>query len=114
MERRRVDLAIPQGLRRRAAPCAATCGVQATAAMKVGRRLSCREGIEGEEEGIEGEEEGIEGEEEGRSLKEHSSPAPSLLWHGMMCAAGCVMCVHVHVIFKTAGTNCTLAFVSVL
>uniref|UniRef100_A0A8R7Q1H2 Uncharacterized protein n=1 Tax=Triticum urartu TaxID=4572 RepID=A0A8R7Q1H2_TRIUA len=40
MEWRRVDLAIPQGLRRRAAPWAATCRVQATAAMKVGRLLS--------------------------------------------------------------------------
>ena len=59
---------------------------------------SCHEGWAASlcREGVEGEEEGIEGEEEGRSLKKHSYPAPSL-WHGMMCVAGCVMCVHVHV-----------------
>ena len=39
MERRRVDLAIPKELRRRAAPWAATCEVQAAAAMKVERHL---------------------------------------------------------------------------
>ena len=39
MERRRVDLAIPKELRRRAALWAATCEVQAAATLKVGRRL---------------------------------------------------------------------------